>query len=54
MGDLAWINSERRITAIHDGNPVDIVSTQTMMLERGAKGWSITRIHRSSRSTVAH
>lgn len=53
VGDLAWVGSERRLSAAHDGKPVDVVSTETMVLKRAAAGWRITHIHWSSRSTAA-
>jgi uncharacterized membrane protein len=48
-GDLAWIASESAITRNVDGNPLSIVSTETMILRDTPEGWRITHIHWSSR-----
>lgn len=50
VGDLAWVGTESTISATASGKPVDIVSTETMVLKKAADGWRITHIHWSSRS----
>lgn len=49
VGDLAWVASEQRITGESKGKPVDILSTETMVLRKTAEGWRIVHIHWSSR-----
>lgn len=49
-GDLAWIMSEGRTTGQFNGRAVDRLTTETMVLERGADGWRIRHIHWSSRA----
>jgi ketosteroid isomerase-like protein len=49
VGDLAWVASEQRIQAESKGKPVDILSTETMVLRKTADGWRIVHIHWSSR-----
>lgn len=51
VGDLAWVASERRITTVVNQEPVDIVSTETMVLRRATGAWRIAHIHWSSRPT---
>lgn len=48
-GDLAWIASESELHVQRDGKPATIVSTETMVLHRGANAWKIVHIHWSSR-----
>lgn len=48
-GDLAWVASEQRITGESKGKPVDILSTETMVLRKTPAGWRIVHIHWSSR-----
>lgn len=49
VGDLAWVASEQRITGESKGKPVDILSTETMVLRKSPEGWRIVHIHWSSR-----
>lgn len=49
IGDLAWVGSESRITASLKNTPVDLISTETMVLKKTAQGWRIVHIHWSSR-----
>jgi ketosteroid isomerase-like protein len=48
-GDLAWVSSESELHASKDGKPLTLLSTETMVLERGTPGWRIVHIHWSSR-----
>lgn len=48
-GDLAWVASESRIQGGQGGDAKTLLSTETMVLERGADGWRIVHIHWSSR-----
>lgn len=47
--DLAVVASESTIHAQGKDGPVDLVSTETMVLHRGPQGWRITQVHWSSR-----
>lgn len=49
-GDVAWIASEGRTTGQFNGRAVDRLTTETMVLKRGADGWRIQHIHWSSRA----
>ena len=46
---LAWVASEARIEYPHEGVRKRVLSTETMVLRRGAGGWKIVHIHWSSR-----
>jgi mono/diheme cytochrome c family protein len=48
VGDLAWIATESELKT-KGTKPLDIVSTETMVLKRSAEGWRVTHIHWSSR-----
>ena len=50
VGDLAWVVSEGRLSAVREGKPVDVVSTETLVLKRSAAGWKVVHIHWSSRN----
>lgn len=52
-GDMAWVASESELHTQKDGQPVTIVSTETMVLRRSATGWKIVHIHWSSRTQPA-
>jgi mono/diheme cytochrome c family protein len=45
--DIAWVTSSMRIRA-PGAKPVDVVTTETMVLTRGPAGWRIRHIHWSS------
>lgn len=47
-GNVAWIASEGRTTGTYKGKPVDVVTTETMVLRRTAAGWKIAHVHWSS------
>lgn len=49
VGDLAWVVSEARLTGAREGKPVDLVSTETLVLKRSSAGWKVVHIHWSSR-----
>lgn len=49
VGDLAWVASESRIEYLREGATKRVLSTETMVLRRGADGWKIVHIHWSSR-----
>jgi mono/diheme cytochrome c family protein len=51
-GDLAWVASEASITGVSAGNPVALMSTETLVLKKAAKGWRIVHIHWSSRPSA--
>lgn len=48
-GDLAWVGSESELHAQHNGKPMTLLSTETMVLKHTADGWKIVHIHWSSR-----
>jgi mono/diheme cytochrome c family protein len=47
-GDFAWVATESELVS-GGAKPVDLVSTETMILRRGAEGWRVTHIHWSSK-----
>lgn len=47
-GDLAWVASEGRTTGRFKDKPVDLLTTETMVLRRDAGSWKIVHIHWSS------
>lgn len=49
LGDLAWVATESEIHAARDGQPLVLLSTETMVVQRFADGWRIVHIHWSSR-----
>ena len=49
VGDFAWIATESEIKT-QGAKPVNLVSTETMVLKRTANGWRISHIHWSSKS----
>lgn len=48
-GDLVWVGSESELHATKDGNPLTLLSTETMVLKRTGPDWRIVHIHWSSR-----
>lgn len=49
-GNMAWVASEGLLQASKDGKPLAMLSTETMLLRKGAQGWKIVHIHWSSRA----
>ncbi len=47
-GDLAWVASEGRTTGTYKGKPIDVVTTETMVLRRSGGAWKIVHVHWSS------
>ena len=47
-GTMAWIASEGRTSGAYNGKPIDLATTETMVLRRSGKGWRIVQIHWSS------
>ena len=47
-GALAWVASEGRTTGTYKGKPLDLLTTETMVLRKTAAGWRISHIHWSS------
>lgn len=47
--DLAWVATRSRITGTHKDKPVDILSTETLVLKRMPGGWRIVHVQWSSR-----
>ena len=51
VGDLAWIATESELKT-QGAKPLNLVSTETMVLKRTAQGWRITHIHWSSKQKM--
>jgi ketosteroid isomerase-like protein/mono/diheme cytochrome c family protein len=49
VGDLAWVASESRLTGTTNDRPVDLLSTETLVMQRSSDGWKIVHVHWSSR-----
>jgi len=49
VGELAWVATRTRITGTHRDKPVDLHSTETLVLKRGPEGWRVVHIQWSSR-----
>ena len=47
-GAVAWIASEGRTTGSYKGKPIDLLTTETMILRRVGRSWRITHVHWSS------
>ena len=47
-GKLAWVASEGRTTGTFKGRAMDRVTTETMVLRHGPRGWRIVHVHWSS------
>jgi ketosteroid isomerase-like protein len=47
-GDLAWVATRRRLTGTYKGKPLDLLSTETLLLQRQAGAWRIAHIQWSS------
>ncbi len=48
VGTMAWIASEGRTTGNFNGRPIDVATTETMVLQRVGKAWRIVQVHWSS------
>lgn len=49
VGDLAWVASEASLSGNVENKPVNVVSTETMVLRKTQGGWRIVHIHWSNR-----
>ncbi|MGQ0586083.1 MAG: YybH family protein [Gammaproteobacteria bacterium] len=47
-GDLAWVATRRRMIGSYQEKPIDVFSTETLVLRRGPAGWKIVHIQWSS------
>lgn len=47
-GRTAWVATEGRTTGTYNGKPVDLLTTETMILRRSGESWMIAHIHWSS------
>lgn len=47
-GDFAWVATRTRLTGNYRGKPVDLFSTESLVMRRGAEGWRIVHVHWSS------
>jgi ketosteroid isomerase-like protein len=52
VGSMAWIASEGRTTGTYKGKPLDLMTTETMLLRRTGVAWKIVHIHWSSGKAV--
>lgn len=50
-GNTAWVASKSELHARKDGQPLVLLSTETMVLSNTPSGWRIVHIHWSSRPT---
>lgn len=50
VGALAWIATESRTTGTYRGKPLDLMSTETMILQRLNGAWGIVHVHWSSKA----
>lgn len=48
-GNIAWVATESTLDKVENGNPVLLLSTETMLLRKSDAGWKIVHIHWSSR-----
>jgi ketosteroid isomerase-like protein len=48
-GEFAWVATRRRMTGSYADKPIDVYSTETMVLRKEPAGWRIAHIHWSSR-----
>lgn len=48
-GDLAWVATRSRITGMARDTPVDLYSTESLVLKRLPGGWQIVHVQWSSR-----
>lgn len=48
IGNVAWIATEGRTAGNYKGKPIDVMTTETMVLKRSGGVWKITHIHWSS------
>lgn len=51
-GDVTWIATRSRITGTYQDQPLDLYSTESLVLRRDAGVWRIAHIHWSSRSAA--
>ena len=49
-GQVAWVSTEGRTTGVYKGRPVDLLTTETMVLRRTAGQWTIVHVHWSSQA----
>lgn len=49
VGPLAWVATESRTTGTYRGKHLDLISTETMILQRLNRRWSIVHVHWSSK-----
>lgn len=45
VGDLAWVASESRMTGTSKDQPVDMQSTETLVLKKTPAGWKGVHVH---------
>ena len=53
-GGLAWVGTESDLHASKDGQPMTLLSTETMVLKKTGADWRIVHIHWSSRPRKAN
>lgn len=47
-GDFAWVATRSRLTGSYRSRPLDLYSTESLVLKRTPAGWRIVHIHWSS------
>lgn len=50
IGDLAWVASETRLVGQSAAKPLELLSTESLVLRKRVDGWKIVHIHWSSRN----
>jgi mono/diheme cytochrome c family protein len=48
VGDFAWVATESELKSV-GAKPIGLITTETMILQRGPDGWRVKHIHWSSR-----
>ena len=51
-GELAWVATRRRVTGTFKDKPVDLFSTETLVLRKDPAGWRIVHVQWSSQSAA--
>lgn len=54
VGDVVWVGTESTLQTSRNGQPLLLLSTETMVLKKSTEGWKIVHIHWSSRPAPKH
>lgn len=52
-GELAWVATRTRVTGTYKDKPLDLYSTESLVLKRAPGGWRIVHVQWSSRPVEA-